>query len=59
MRETVRLPEVIAETTGLFNVSARHSRVEVSILNKLPDHDSKVGEGTTVVLRMPAIVPEN
>lgn len=37
VRETVRLPDVIAETAGLFKVSARQSRIDVSIINELPE----------------------
>ncbi len=36
VRENVRLPDVVEETAGLFKVTARQSRMEVSIINNLP-----------------------
>ena len=36
IKETVNLAEVVAETTHLFRVTARQSRMDVSIVNDLP-----------------------
>jgi signal transduction histidine kinase len=37
VKETVRLSEVVAETAHLFRVTARQSRMEVAIDDRLPD----------------------
>jgi signal transduction histidine kinase len=37
IKETVDLAEVVAETSHLFRVSSRQSRMEVSIVNELPE----------------------
>lgn len=42
-KETVNLPEVVAETVHLFRVTARQTQMEVTINNELPD---QLGEWT-------------
>ena len=37
VRENVSLSDVVTETAGLFKVTARQSRMDVSIVNNLPD----------------------
>jgi len=41
VRETVSLAEVVAETAHLFRVTARESRMEVAIINTLPDQSGE------------------
>ena len=37
VRETVALPEVVAETVHLFSVSSRESRMDVEVIDRLPE----------------------
>jgi signal transduction histidine kinase len=41
VREKVRLADVVAETAGLFKVTARQSRMDVAIINDLPDQQDE------------------